>query len=914
MTKADNYDVKVVLDDGLDPVTETENPFAVQSGEGVQVASVGGSLKGMLKGLSAGSEKSGAQIKEDFNESLIPTSSAEDADELLRGEQPTEAPSHEPGLPSAEDITQRNINFNNLDTDEDVLHLIDTASQQADHSYNTTRRGTITHDQTRMSAEIYAEERDALTELLGRKPGDAFNATQVTVARNLLVDSAEQLQKLAREIADGGGSDTDILKFRQAVARHSDIQAQVSGMTAEAGRALNAFKIPAQGGKVRTQQIKEIVESSGGTPTARKLAEIIANAENPEAVSKATRTLSRATGFDMLLEYWINNLLSALTTHVVNLTGNALALTWSIPERFLAAGIRKARRSPDGVRGGEAVAQLYGLVKGFEDGLRVGWLTLKTGEPSDPMMKVDARKYRAITAENVSKTVLGRTRALGVSPEQIAEGGPIAWAIDMLGEGIRLPGRALGAEDEFYKSIGYRMELNAQAYRTARLEGLEGDELAQRIQFLIEHPTEDIHISADTMARYNTFTKPLGSQGQKAQAFAAEWPAARLIMPFIRTPINILKYVGERTPVAWLHPQIQADILAGGAKSDIALSRMALGSMLLVSGGMLGWEGKVTGNLSGPARKAMIMKGIKPNSIKIGDQWYSLNRLDPMGAFFTMSADVAQIVKYSDSESDIQEVTAAVAHAVSKGLLSKTYLRGVSDVLSAINSKDAQEMERVLMRYPATFLPASSMLNSLEKVVDPTLRETFTLLDTVKSRTPGLSDDLPPVRDMLTGYPVVYEGGLGPDIASPVYSSTEKESIVLDEIINLNVDLRRPRKWIESGKRYKIDLSPWEYDSMMYTMTHEKIISPINGKPLVLEKYLEQIIKGSFYKSSTPMAKANAIKSVFTQFHDMAKGKLIAESPELRAKQAKSWDKKAVDMTGKGIPADIQQQYITGGQ
>ena len=906
MTRADNYEVKMILDDGLDPVTETENPFAIPPAEGVQVAALGSNIKSIIKGYQ--SNKPVSKIKEDLYERRTPTSSEENAEDIL-----TAPPGYEPGRPSAEDITQRNINFDNIESTDDVKTLLDTVSEQQDHSYNTTRRGTVSHEQTQMEAEVYAHENDMLAKLLGRKPGAAFNAAQITAARNLLVDSAEKLQKLAQKITEVGGNDLEILKFRQAVAKHSAIQAQVSGLTAEAGRALNAFKIPAQAGKVRMKQLKDIVESSGGSATAEKLAILIADAGDPYAISEVTRKFAYSTKTDMLLEYWINGLLSGLTTHAVNITGNALTAIWAVPERFLAASIRKLRRSPDGVQMGEVVAQAYGMVQGFNDGLKLGWIALKTGEPSDPMMKLEHHARNAITGKNVSNTMLGKTKAFGLSPAQVEAGGVVGKAVDFLGEGIRLPGRFLGAEDEFYKAIGYRMELHAQAYRQATLEGLEGDALAKRIQNLVEHPTEEIHLNADTMAQYQTFTKPLGKAGKKVQELASIAPVLRFVMPFIRTPVNILKYVGERTPVAWMSDSVRADILAGGAKSDIALARISLGSMLLISGGMLGWEEKVTGNLSGPVKKAYYRKGMMPNSIKVGDSWYSLNRLDPLGAFFTMSADIAQIIKYADSDTDITEATTAVAHAVSKGLLSKTYLRGVSEVLSAINSRDEEEMKRVLSRYPATFLPATSLLAGVERVMDPTLRETFGVLDAMRARIPTLSDDLPPRRN-LWGDPIILEGGLGPDMISPIYTSTEKYSLADDEIINNDVNVRKPRKYIESGKRYQVELKPWEYDKLVYLFAKEIKVPSVNGKTLPLKQHMEAYMRTTEYKALTPMAKGNYIQGTILKFKGEAKRLLLESSPELRARRAASMNKKQLDLKGQKIPENILQQYINGGR
>ena len=75
---------------------------------------------------------------------------------------------------------------------------------------------------------------------------------------------------------------------------------------------------------------------------------------------------------------------------------------------------------------------------------------LKTEEPLDPITKIDTRKRKAITAENLfpdlKDTAFGKT-------------------VDIMGMMYRGPGRLLIAEDEFFKTLAYRSELHALAYR-----------------------------------------------------------------------------------------------------------------------------------------------------------------------------------------------------------------------------------------------------------------------------------------------------------------------------------------------------------------------------------------------------------------------------------------------------------------
>lgn len=237
-------------------------------------------------------------------------------------------------------------------------------------------------------------------------------------------------------------------------------------------------------------------------------------------------------------------------------------------------------------------------------------------------------------------------------------------------------------------------------------------------------------------------------------------------------------------------------------------------------------------------------------------------------------------------------------------------------MLGAINSRDEGAMLRVLRRYPATFIPATSLIATIEKSVDPTLRETFSVLDEIKARIPGLSDDLPPRRN-LWGDPIILEGGLGPDMISPVYTSTEKYSLADDEIIDNEVDVRKPKKFIESGKRYRVDLKPFEYDKLVYLMAKTPsgklgIGRAANGKSLPMKAYLEAFMRTADYKALTPLTRGNYIQSTVNLFKAKAQEKLLKSSEDLRTRVFNSKNKRHIDKTGQSIPGDIKQRFIEG--
>src|SRR3546814_12677927 len=84
----------------------------------------------------------------------------------------------------------------------------------------------------------------------------------------------------------------------------------------------------------------------------------------------------------------------------------------------------------------------------------------------------------------------------------------------------------------------------------AHAQKLTASERQARYAELRDNPTPAMIEAADKQAQYLTFQKPLGPGGRGIQQFANEVPGAKLVIPFVRTPINILKFAAERSVLA----------------------------------------------------------------------------------------------------------------------------------------------------------------------------------------------------------------------------------------------------------------------------------------------------------------------------------------------------------------------------
>jgi hypothetical protein len=470
----------------------------------------------------------------------------------------------------------QNINLNNLNTTEEVDALITRVAENDAPIINEARRQKVFNEDLPKLADDLGL---TVEELLSRPQGSWQTAEYILAARKILVASGENLVRLAKKANSIDGTEMDLALMRRAMSQHRAIQAQVSGMTAEAGRALQQFRVIAESSRLQDKAIKDMLSADGNDKLSRDIARMLSELETPEQVGSVVKNGSKATRFDQFYEVWINGLLAGLGTHMANLAGNTVTLTSAVIERQVAAGISQAPRLV-GKEGGEitfaeANAQAMGVAMGAADGLRLAWNALKTGEPSDVLQKMEVEQHRAVSRGDLT--------------------GAPAMAMDYIGEAVRSPGRLLTASDEFFKATGYRMELNAHAVRTIQREGLAGEAAAKRYQEIMTNPPENIKLAAIDFSRQSTFTNSLadtkiqsvGRLGKVAEdarrAGGALGGVSQVIIPFVRTPTSIMSYTLERTPLAFASRNIRADIAAGGPARDLALAKIATGSMIMAA-------------------------------------------------------------------------------------------------------------------------------------------------------------------------------------------------------------------------------------------------------------------------------------------------------------------------------------------
>ena len=791
------------------------------------------------------------------------------------------------------------FNFSKIDAPEQVRSLLNTFSDSIKETVGRTTRGKVSFEQISKFADEIGSSADNLE---GLYKGTGELAERMTAGRIMLNKSSNALLDLAQAAREMSVSLTAsaeekqlaLLALRKQAMIHGEIQAQLKGTQTEIARALSAMRITTADSRFAKDELNALIEHFGGDKLNMEFANrIVQLADDPAKLNQLVRKSGWVKSLDMLQEVFTNSILSGPITHATNVMGNSLRAVAGTAETAIAAGIGKTRRmlgsEMDAADFNEAVAQAHGLLEGLND----IWQLTKSGKISEVGSfgggKVDGGAFfePAITAGNLganADTFLGRF-------------------INGLGSVIRAPGMALQFEDNIFKQVNVRSSLRQNAYRQAKSEGLIGEPFQKRVAELVNDPTPELMDVAHADALDAVFAKSLEKDGGVLDRMGiwlqtaknegvngkALVPGLHFIIPFIKTPTNIIKYGWDRMPVLGLINETNINILKnGGREADLLLAKQTMGATALMLGSYLASQGNITGGLPQMTKAQKEAAGIQPYSVKVGDKWVSYNRIDPMGMFLGLAADFANLSGNVD-EFTRQELAYAAVTAVGTNLGSKTYLQGLFNTIGAIHDA-TQGQTAGIEKW------AASMVNGLTPYYglrsqgnrafgDDVVRETNGLFDKWKATVPGYSETLPPHRNLLTGDPVVYEGGMGVDIASPFYTKTEVDDPAANEISKLKL-----KSFVHPPKRMNgIDLSAEQYDRFMVLMT--KDIKP-GGK--TMHDALNAEVTSPGWNTKTegqndgenfyPGTKEFTVQRIFNAYKTAAWNTLLAEDPSLMSK------------------------------
>lgn len=605
-----------------------------------------------------------------------------------------------------------------------------------------------------------------------RLAGQADNTrhldAEVTTYRIFLTSIHDRVSRYARALNDATGNDLAGFgsraelgeQFRKHVELLANVSALYRGVQTNIARSLNAMRLPVRPSADMMRELHNIDALAARFAMADDVAQTVRLANGG--------WFRNATG--AVNEYWINSILSGPKTQAVNVLSNMATAALQPAERMIAGAIHGNR--DEFLQGG---LQYVGMAQSLREAMTLAARAFREGDATiDPFRStVEMQGRHAISAQR-----FGLDGADGM-----------ATIVDWLGTVVRLPSRLLTTQDEFFKQLTYRARIRAGAWREAASSGLQwgsrdfADFVQRRLDGAFHPDGRAVHEEALAAARNATFTDDLAAQtwsggrtlGESLQGLTGNHPFLQLVMPFVRTPTNIARFIWNRTPVLNVARAQYANDLVGRNGTEAAMrarAQMVTGGVLWGTALTFALDGTITGGgPNDPAiQRQLRATGWQPYSIRFQNPdgtvtYRAFDRADPFATFFATAADFAEAAAFM-GDREVDQLATDMMVTLARQLQNKTYLSGLTRAIAALAEPDRRG-ERFLFGLAGSFVP--SFVNQTIRD-DPHMREVRSILDAIRARTPG-SVGMDPVRNVL-GEAIATPAGYGPDWISPIAESS----------------------------------------------------------------------------------------------------------------------------------------------
>jgi diguanylate cyclase (GGDEF)-like protein len=724
--------------------------------------------------------------------------------------------------------------------DPDISGILLEQAKRYEPQILESRRGVVSNEETANLARAYSEKVDVQQKLIGRVNAQAWNAHQIAAAMGVVKSATKTLQESAvkyrQKLKEGTLSEKDKADFMRQQALHGMLMLQMLGSRAEAGRALQIFNVFTRVFK-EADAMKRIIGEGGQGTKIEKIIEKLStfDPENTAGINDLLKKPKWRQVLDALYEVWLNSILSAPTTHVVNISSNlATTMLRSVVERPIQAIASKivGREEPHYL--GEGARELYGFISGMKDAWNTFSHSWQTGE-SLVSGKVEGQQ-----------PVSAIEQAFGEKTKRVSKV-------------IRIPTRFLGASDDFFKVLVQRGTLHADAYRTAKILLKKGKinkhQFAAQVKHLVENPTGRMKERAIKEGQYRTFTNDVGKATQYLMDLREMFPPLKLIVPFIKTPTNIAKYALERIPGTIAVKAAMGKI----NKENIAdeLAKQTVGAGLAGLAVALSQAGLISG--AGPKnkneRESLYRKGWLPYSVLIGDQYYSFARLEPLASTIGLAADFADASKLQQKGAEKKKIINNLMYSIGKNLLSKTYVSSLNNLIDVLSDPD-RNAEKFINQMSGSLIP--NIIAASARASDDELKQINNLADNILSRIPKqlsaigvkTSKDVLPKRD-IWGETIHTPTTGFEKLLSPIQRSRAVSDKVNEELSSIGFAPSSPSKAVTIDKQ-KVELTDDEYSRLQQNA----------GK--LAYKTLAEIISNSEYSKLDDEQK----KDLLTKYYD----------------------------------------------
>lgn len=687
-------------------------------------------------------------------------------------------------------------------------------------------RGTRTNQAT--MAEAYSMVFGGRLEehVAGMAANAETMAARLIVAKSALLEAAKATERLKDNPLDGRAK----LEFYASIERLSQMQKEARGATAEWGRAGQIQRAIKRDPSMLIDAETLLANVERKMPIGEVM-RLFDQMKDPSNRLKFAEEYMKASTKEKIMEAWRAGLFSGPLTTEANLLGNTGRFAVEAVKAPLQASLFALDRAVHGDPlkmaqfTARAFAPFYGLKLAVMDGLHLAERGAALLKEEGGLKKI-GEAIADVASKNDERIDVHKRANTG------AVGKFVGFSFGLLKLG-----------DLPFRTIGERAEAYTHAIDRAVKEFHPGSkEFREAVAKYVQEPTFGLAPDAalkitkaiDQAGAEAVFAQRMGARAEKVSS-AISGTYWQLVFPAIKTPVNLLDYALQHTPgLNFLSSRWREDWAAGGERKAAATARVVVGAGIAAVAYSLAEDGLLTGgNLTdketGGARTGA---GVQPYSIKIGDNFYSIQRLEPVAKIAMLAADLIEIMNSPKiTEEDSAKAKAMLILAFANATISTTYLSGLSNLMKA--ALDPERYGNNLVEsYGSTIVP--KIVGQSVTMADPYKREVDGLMDSIQGQIPFLREKLLAKRDVW-GERVKNEKLFG---VMPLQQTEASKDKVKTEAVRLWLGIAdAPKFLMESGplsaqdKRAKLSGEQRDVFREVSGKMALEILSPIVNSP-----------------------------------------------------------------------------------
>lgn len=506
-----------------------------------------------------------------------------------------------------------------------------------------------------------------------------------------------------------------------------DVLSSLTLLSSQAGKSLQAFRMLKQSGPIGElyyvqKAVKQLNDRHSEKITAGKMAEITVPEDLSKAVLMASDEASRDKAMDDLIagiaaqvpvtmmDKWnawrYLAMLGNARTHVRNIIGNAVFVPLRFAKDLMAAG-------------GEFIATKAGLMEEGDRRKSVS-VSRELRDFAKQDAKIMQKELQGSGKYNPAREILDARKMLPGFLETLS----------------RKNGQALEYEDWLFLSPAYQKALSqALAHTGYTVEEMQNGSNYDAVKAL--NNARRIAVEEAQKATYRDFNAAAsmlnrikrmesGKASDKVIGVLLEG-----ILPFTKTPINILRRGVEYSPIGIASSIFEAAAGVKNGNLDVAefidhLSAGLSGTAVAVLGYLLASLGYIRGKKDDKEEEFEKLQGYQDYSLQIGDVSATIDWAAPTALPLFTGAAVHSMIR--DGESLEWKDAWDAMMMIAEPMMSLSMLDGLNNVLSSASyADDSQKLATVASSAFTSYLGQAfpTLLGQVARSVDGTRRSTY---------------------------------------------------------------------------------------------------------------------------------------------------------------------------------------------